>query len=394
MKNNKAAQRKAVMRLCAFAMLSDDYIAKTEEDVILEIIKDRRYNADTDVKEFFDDCKNCLINEDSIQRSIFVNIDSLDKHQICNELNDIVKVAKADNALLDAEREGFVLICKLFKLKQSRTLWKKALEKNLDIKDISQKPLMPLEDYRSIKKIIDFYNINGPIVKGTRHVLQMEYTRRNDLENYREHLITRKAFLLFCFVAFLLFIRFPILDVVNELDVLTDFITKSDVYPYLKLGITSLIALFVIGIVTTISLRKRKKKSSSEITKSLNSITWWVFGIALLSGFIYHEIWTLAMMISIEWLIFMREKHRSEGHNHTVMLIVLVLLAIIADIALSITECISHDEILNLKILSAPIFLGCICFFFGKWLENDNIKTQDELKEMEGTVLLLEKTKV
>jgi uncharacterized membrane protein YbjE (DUF340 family) len=114
--------------------------------------------------------------------------------------------------------------------------------------------------------------------------------------------------------------------------------------------------------------------------------------MALLSGFVYHDMWVLSMMISIEWLIFMREKHSSQEHNHTTMLVVLVVMAIIADIALGVTEMAIEKNKFTWNIISAPIFLGCICFFFGKWLENNNTKQQDELKEMEATISMMENT--
>ena len=400
MKNNKAARRKAVMRLCAFAMVHDDAIQAIEESAILEIIKERKYHGNGDITQFYEDCKQALLEDKLQQQSIFVNIDNLDKQQICNELNDFIKIARADNALLDAEREAFVLICKLFKVKQSRMLWKKALERYLDVKDISQKPMLPLTDYKSIKKIIDFYRIKGPVVKGTRHVLQMEYTKHNDLENFKEQLITRKAFILFCFVAFMLFVRFPILHVLIEAKLLTTGVMHT--LSHMKIGGTVLLIGIIIAMIVAIARRKKNKKNSAEVSQAINSITWWVFGVALISGFIYHEIWTLAMMISIEWLIFMREKHQTEGHNHTAMLIVLVVLAIVADIALSVTEAYLHFEPEQIgqiirfdpKIVSAPIFLGCICFFFGKWLENDNVKKQDDLKEMETIVQCVDKLAV
>lgn len=381
MKNNKAAQRKAVMRLCAFAMAHDNEIAQTEEEVILEIIQKREYNAKNDAKQFYEECKESLLNDTMQQQSIFVNIDSLDKTQICNELNDFVKIAKADNALIDSEREAFVLICKLFKVRQSRTLWKIALERNLDVKDIVQKTMMSIEDYRNIKKILGFYAITGPIVKGTRHVLQMEYIKRNDVDSFKEHLITHKAFLLFCSVAFLLFIHAPSMN----------HLLNSEHTNYLTAILISLV-LVVWSAVAATTKKKKQKRSISDFNKSFKVVTWCAFSMALLSGFVYHDMWVLSMMISIEWLIFMREKHSSQEHNHTTMLVVLVVMAIIADIALGVTEMAIEKNKFTWNIISAPIFLGCICFFFGKWLENNNTKQQDELKEMEATISMMENT--
>ena len=379
MKNNKAAHRKSVMRLCAFAMAHNNEIAQTEEEVILDIIQKREYNAKSDAKQFYEECKKSLLNDVMQQQSIFVNIDSLDKAQICNELNDFVKIAKADNALIDSEREAFVLICKLFKVRQSRTIWKIASERNLDVNDIVQKPIMSIEDYRNIKKILGFYAIKGPIVKGTRHVLQMEYIKCNDVETFKEHEITHKAFLLFCSVAFLLFIHAPSLN---------HLLYGSNTV--LLTGILICLVLVVLFAFATINKKKKQKRSISDVNKNFKAITWCAFGMVLLSGFVYHDMWVLTMMISIEWLIFVREKHSLQEHNHTTMLVVLVAMAIIADIALGVTEMEIADKPFSWNIISVPIFLGCICFFFGKWLENNNTKQQDELKEMESTITLLE----
>jgi hypothetical protein len=57
MKNNSAATRKAVMRLCAFAMVHDDAVQKTEEIEILKIIEKRKYNGEEDITQFYKYCK-------------------------------------------------------------------------------------------------------------------------------------------------------------------------------------------------------------------------------------------------------------------------------------------------------------------------------------------------
>lgn len=380
--------RKAVMRLCAFTMVHNDIIGPTEENIILEVIQNRSYCGKEDAKPFYEECKDLLLTDELQQQSIFVNIDSLDKQQIRNELNDFIKIAKADNALVDAEREAFVLICKLLRLKDSRTLWRKGLEKELEVQDIAQRPLMLIEDFRNIKKIIGFYHIKGPVVEGARHVLQMEYTKRTDLEGFKEHLITHKAFLLFCSVAFLLFIHFPSLGHILEVLAIAPQYIR-----YCETGSLFGVLLIVFFVFFMKIICKKDKKKLADVSRSFQIMAWCAFGGALLSGLLYHDMWVLSMMLSIEWLIFMREKHSAKEHNSSSMLIVLVAIAIIADIALGVTEHVHAGKTLGWDILSGPVFLGCICFFFGKWLENNNTKAQGELKEMETIIAKLETAK-
>ncbi len=102
----------------------------------------------------------------------------------------------------------------------------------------------------------------------------------------------------------------------------------------------------------------------------------------------------LIIMISIEWLIFMREQHfekSSKNHENgspkkqnNGLLVVIVIAAIISDICLGLIE-LGHfkdnsDQIL-VKIMSA-IFLGCLCFFFGKFLENYRAQQRQEINDM------------
>ncbi len=107
----------------------------------------------------------------------------------------------------------------------------------------------------------------------------------------------------------------------------------------------------------------------------------------------------LVMMLSIEWLIFMREQYhghtsntpKGENHSHSATLSILVFLAIVIDICISIIEMhgISfgyyYQHIFVAK-LAAAILLGAICFFVGKFIEIQRVQKEEDMKIMKDSV--------
>ncbi len=103
------------------------------------------------------------------------------------------------------------------------------------------------------------------------------------------------------------------------------------------------------------------------------------------------------MMISIEWLIFMREKYQgnAESFNHvkqkhnsdSSILVILVIAAILSDICLGIIELGNTFTIKDVvdKVASA-LFLGCICFFLGKFIENHRMQQEKDVHDMSCVV--------
>ena len=99
----------------------------------------------------------------------------------------------------------------------------------------------------------------------------------------------------------------------------------------------------------------------------------------------------LGLLLSIEWLIFMKEKiHENRAHaedeekkSMTTMLVVLVAIAVVIDMSFGMLELgeqgIRDGYNVIIKLCSA-IFLGGLCFYVGKCLEllNDHIE-QDNL---------------
>lgn len=101
---------------------------------------------------------------------------------------------------------------------------------------------------------------------------------------------------------------------------------------------------------------------------------------------IYNSILVLMMMLSIEIMIFMRERYskKIQEHHSSGIIIVLVAFAIIADFCIGFIEipydCITWELLFN-KIASA-LLLGCISFFTGKFLEINSMQKQIEIDYM------------
>jgi hypothetical protein len=116
------------------------------------------------------------------------------------------------------------------------------------------------------------------------------------------------------------------------------------------------------------------------------------------------SICVLVMMLTVEWLIFMRtnskgakvitepEVDESEqsnmllapsSHHHT-SLALFVGIAILLDICLGVIELPRADVNVYgvaIKVVSA-IFLGCICFFIGKFFENWREQQVNDIEKM------------
>lgn len=110
--------------------------------------------------------------------------------------------------------------------------------------------------------------------------------------------------------------------------------------------------------------------------------------ILLFSGKHSNSILLLYTMLSIEWLILMKDKS-AETSPHSAPLTLLVIMAILSDISFGMIELQQMYTLHNVldKIFSA-LFLGCICFFFGKFLD---IQYRQNKRNREEMRLVLEK---
>jgi hypothetical protein len=150
-----------------------------------------------------------------------------------------------------------------------------------------------------------------------------------------------------------------------------------------------IILVLVLVLGWLVYLRARRKKIRRAYKRTLG-VTMAAIVSFFVFGFSSMPLCVLAMMVSVEWLIFMREQMQHDSHKgSSVILIILVAAAIIADICLGVVEHFNlhPTESPNyISIVASALFLGCICFFFGKWLENRRMEGQQVQQQMEEVV--------
>ena len=341
-------KRKQFMRLCAIAMVEDGVI-KPSEKVVLDAI----------YKEIFDGLKDSeiiaelrgsytdvdgsspamlygalLASDESMRRSMFMNIEAMSLEEVAAELKYIIEVVNADNSVTDREREAFRVVCKLFKIKGSHKLWNELY--NITPEELAGKQLtlkrkkrVYINDFKTIRKALEFYNIQGPIVDGVYHMLQRELTYEREDVYHSDKKWYRVSLWAF--------------------------------------GIT---ALVIYLLVTFFDIHHG------------SPIQWVISGCIPI------------MMISIEWLIFMLEeyafKHNDGGENHrhsNSVLVVLVAAAIIADVCIGIIE-LNKELTLGgvTEAVAKSLLLGCICFFIGKFIDMHRVQKSIDIEDMKKVV--------
>lgn len=439
--DNLAATVKSVMRLCAFAMVANGTVDDSEADVIATILVRRYINKDSNAlvqlaakldiahvdvdsvseeglskgfKTAFD-CKpedmpdlmqrfayaraivdvlcGQFVEEPDTRKSIFMNLDSLGLGRISLELFDMMLVARADSSLLDSEREAFRVFCKILRVAHSTSLWQDLSQCNEDelwlaarpkLK-IEQKPEVDVNDYKSIEQSISFYNIKGPFVDGSYYALQREQVRHRDHTFHSDRQISKYTFWLFVCTAAVAYLRISCKwhFTVNSLLGL-----EGHAFSWKDIDF-GMILLLVLGIGWLVYLRSRRKKIRRPYKRNLG-VTVAAVASFFVFGFSSMPLCVLAMMVSVEWLIFMREQMQHDSHKgSSAILIILVAAAIIADICLGLVEHFNMHPTESpnyISIIASALFLGCICFFFGKWLENRRMEGHQVQKQMEEVV--------
>ena len=112
----------------------------------------------------------------------------------------------------------------------------------------------------------------------------------------------------------------------------------------------------------------------------------------------------VTMMLSIEWLIFMRQEYSGHSQDNeeqkegkkgnASILIVLVCAAIMIDVCLGVVELIVHSKLEETPVdtmdyvakIASALILGCICFFAGKFLDMYRIQQQTDVHKMNGCI--------
>lgn len=350
--------QKQVMRLIAMSMADDGSVGKREFNEVCRITHEQWPSADVPsmevVEKIVRDIKSSL-REPSTRQSIFMNIDALTNDDVATEVRNLMRVIVVDNSITDREREAFFIYCRMMRVRNMAQLWRELSKMTLEqlrnsetptprVKFRRRRSLMSLAEFELIFDTFTFYKIHSPILDGACHILQREKTRSQARIIRQNKHISHMAFVLFAICGLMIY-AFTAIPCVHN---------------------------FVVGYK-------------------------YVYGSIV-------SICVLVMMLTVEWLIFMRtnskgakvitepEVDESEqsnmllapsSHHHT-SLALFVGIAILLDICLGVIELPRADVNvygIAIKVVSA-IFLGCICFFIGKFFENWREQQVNDIEKM------------
>lgn len=350
--------QKQVMRLIAMSMADDGSVGKREFSEVCRITHEQWPSADVPsmevVEKIVRDIKSSL-REPSTRQSIFMNIDALTNDDVATEVRNLMRVIVVDNSITDREREAFFIYCRMMRVRNMAQLWRELSKMTLEqlrnsetptprVKFRRRRSLMSLAEFELIFDTFTFYKIHSPILDGACHILQREKTRSQARIIRQNKHISHMAFVLFAICGLLIY-AFTAIPCVHN---------------------------FVAGYK-------------------------YVYGSIV-------SICVLVMMLTVEWLIFMRTNSKGakvitepeideseqsnmllapSSHHHT-SLALFVGIAILLDICLGVIELPRADVNvygIAIKVVSA-IFLGCICFFIGKFFENWREQQVNDIEKM------------
>lgn len=350
--------QKQVMRLIAMSMADDGSVGKREFNEVCRITLEQWPGTDVPsmevVEKIVRDIKSSL-REPSTRQSIFMNIDALTNEDVATEVRNLMRIIVVDNSITDREREAFFIYCRMMRVRNMAQLWRELSKMTLEqlrnsetptprVKFRRRRSLMSLAEFELIFDTFTFYKIHSPILDGACHILQREKTRSQARIIRQNKHISHMAFVFFAICGLLIY-AFTAIPCVHN---------------------------FVAGYK-------------------------YVYGSIV-------SICVLVMMLTVEWLIFMRtnskgakvitepEVDESEqsnmllapsSHHHT-SLALFVGIAILLDICLGVIELPRADVNIYgvaIKVVSA-IFLGCICFFIGKFFENWREQQVNDIEKM------------
>ena len=102
---------------------------------------------------------------------------------------------------------------------------------------------------------------------------------------------------------------------------------------------------------------------------------------------LWSPLCVLCMMLSIEIMVFMRDKYTQE--TSSTLLVVFVIAAIVADLCIGfieIPEGMYKDFSVVAPKVAYSIFLGCLSFFAGKFMEMNASQKQQEEDQMDEDI--------
>lgn len=401
------------------------------------------------VKDYVDYILFLLINPEDknkdAQKGLFVDAESeyLSDRDALRELRDMVYVIKADNVVAEVERMAFVSIAKVYKFSGVDRMWNKFFDKDKDflLDDDKEKEKeetisrdmyvlrrtpISVHDVKVIETAITKSGMLGPLRYGLQSAIQRD---KYDLIKHRERRrrdLSRIASIVFAISSLLVFFECAFhleLKLHNELVDLYDVIKPDGgKICFAVIALISVLSFCFICYKWIIKTQYSEKLIWRGLDKHYIKYPLKLIGISLLfcipayywhiaehelnlSEFaqkinhICHICWSplcvLCMMLSIEIMIFMRERYTKDNKNlskhstSSALLIIFVIAAVVADLCIGFIE-IPYNEYGNFSIIAPKvaysIFLGCLSFFAGKFMEMDAIQKHAEVIEMDGYI--------
>ncbi len=340
------------------------------------------------------------------------------------ERRDIIKLDCAENIIKSVEE---ILDSKEKDLLQI----KKLLHKSLTECDEFKKVRIKRDGYSKIEEVFQYNLIKGPLLEGIKYALEKRYNEveRNKIRSEKKS--TRFAFVIFIISAFILF--FTLTNISHQSQEIEKELTheliqkdhnidleerkieiKKEIIEERKETLNDPIDVWI----TKLSKKKERKMILAGATivcviifyalkiiskHFYNKIKWGInkypypficLGMLFILLFFWQHITAallLFAMLSIEWLILMKEQTHNEN-NSNILLTILVLMAILTDISFGMIELEQVYTLTGImdKIFSA-LFLGCICFFCGKFMEIQYKQSEKNRNDMKDVLLTIKK---
>lgn len=413
------------------------------ESLLNSINKVERSDEEELIKDYVDYIFFLLINPDDknkdAQKGLFVDVGSkhLSDRDALKEMRDMVYVIKADNVVAEVERMAFVSVAKVYKFSGVDRMWNKFFDMDKDflLKDdeesisrdmyVLRRAPISVHDVKVIERAITKSGMLGPLRYGLQSAIQRDkYDLIKHRERNRIHL-SRLASIVFAISALIVFLECALH---LELKLYGEGLAKSirDSYsPLIPKGghyfSYLIIAVCIWGFCRTLykwclrtrfdeklpwkGWRKPKVRYPLQIggvaLLAIVPICYWLVKKAWIIDLhnIMHICWSplcvLCMMLSIEIMIFMRERYTKDNKNlsehsaSSALLIIFVIAAVVADLCIGFIE-IPYDKYDDFSIIAPKvaysIFLGCLSFFAGKFMEMDAIQKHAEVIEMDGYI--------
>ena len=414
---------------------------RDDEDILILYIEKILTLLDADCK----DSKN-------MRQGLFVDVASISGRQALEELRDIVYVIKADNVVTEAERMAFVSVAKVFKFSGVDKIWDtfyKMSKEDLLKAHVkysmydSRGKVIKVSDVEIIERTIVNYNIKGPLSYGLYSAIYRERYEAEKQKRKGNKWISMLALFTFIVSSVMVYyecakclefkfiaeehsLEFPntvidslvcdgidylitngtdyVLDASNELiNTDTAFLqagmdhnaTNGD-DKFLGLLIWSLV---IIAFSILFKHFKKFLRYNHNVSLQMPSLPVILFLTLLVMYFrvsvvnlslFYMPFFVLCMMLSIEVMIFLREKYTEESasrikESSSGLLIVFVSAAIIADICIGIIELpMNPSGWMIFNKIAYSLFLGCLSFFAGKFMEMTALQNAVDMEKMDS----------